>query len=437
MTKPGILTWVDENWESIECQFYEGVRAGALNAAFGSVFTGKFPLALGLAGVSYAASKTAEMAGCNYVPPEPDNPPLIGGCQKIKNGVGTLYANRLDMESPGQSVWPYVTEIIEVVEGTDFGEPAWICRYMEFDPPNAEAPKQDEVKWKKSALRYPPYTLIPGDGAECEIPAPDPEPPVHNPGDPISDPITHTDGDCNWTIQATDAYVDDQGIWHTYYTITADNDACGGPFAYWSSGDGPQIVNPYPPDPPNPPNPPVPPPDWTHRFDDIDDTLDDIQEQLDDIQDCACGPDDIKLAKHWRSIRFESDEQTPRGNRRLSKLFRYRGISPGVVDAVADHWKDFRWTTGPVCVQHKGSPLGTPQVWAASVAEGQRVIRHAGGEAGIDPDKTGEWRVSGSDNSRYGVSLEVGLFCVDGCWSATSRPGPDGYPEAAVVFPDP
>ena len=216
-------------------------------------------------------------------------------------------------------------------------------------------------------------------------------------------------------------------------TITADNDACGGPFAYWSSDDGPHYVNPDPPipDPPDP-VPPNPPDDWQDQFDDIGDQLDDIQEQLDKIENCAC-PQKPELAKHWRSIRFDSETRTSRGNRRLNKLFRYRGINPGVVDAVADHWKDFRWTTGPVCVYHKGSPLGTPQVWAATADEGKRVIRHAGREAGIDPDQVGEWGVSGSDNPRYGVSLEVSLTCVDGCWSATARPDPDGYPEAAIV----
>ena len=279
---------------------------------------------------------------------------------------------------------------------------------------------------------------MPYGDAVCEEPAPEPEPPVHNPGDPIADPINHVVDDCNWTIQATDAYVDDQMVWHTYYVITADNDACGGPFAYWSSDKGPDWVAPDPPLPPDPPGPPgpLPPRDWSHRFDDIDEQLDEIQEQLDKIENCAC-PEKPELAKHWRSIRFESDENTPRGNRRLSKLLRYRGVSPGVVESVAAHWKDFRWTTGPVCVYHKGSPLGTPQVWAATADEGKRVLRHAAGEAGIDPDQVGEWGVSGSDNPRYGVSLEVGLYCVDGCWSSTARPGPNGWPAADQVLPDP
>jgi hypothetical protein len=35
------------------------------------------------------------------------------------------------------------------------------------------------------------------------------------------------------------------------------------------------------------------------------------------------------------------------------------------------------------------------------------------------------------------VSLEVGLHRVDGCWSATARPGSEGWPEAGVIWPDP
>ena len=150
-----------------------------------------------------------------------------------------------------------------------------------------------------------------------------------------------------------------------------------------------------------------------------------------------CGTEKPELAAHWRSLTFESEDLTPNGKRRAVKRFRYRGAQPGQLDALARHWKDFEWTTGPVIVQHKGSPVGTPQVWASSEEEGKRVIRHAFREAGFDADQIGEWGVSGCDNGRYGVSLRVRLKCVDGAWSATSRPSPSGYPEAPIVFPDP
>jgi len=143
------------------------------------------------------------------------------------------------------------------------------------------------------------------------------------------------------------------------------------------------------------------------------------------------------LFLHWRSITFESDDYTETGNRRLTKRLRYRGSSPGDVVQLAEHWRDFEWDTGGVIVYHKGSPVGTPQVWAASIDEGQRVLRHAFGEAGIDPDQVGEWGTSSSDNPRYGVSRRVKLKVVDGCWMATARQGPSGWPEAAVCPPSP
>jgi hypothetical protein len=201
------------------------------------------------------------------------------------------------------------------------------------------------------------------------------------------------------------------------------------------------IPVPYPPDPPGPDGKPL----WQKLLEAalagavsglVQNLFDETDKKLDQLLECAC-PKKPELARHWRSIRFQSDEPSPNSRTRLHKLFRYRGNSPGVVTTLADHWQGFRWITGPVCVYHKGSPLGTPQVWAATANEGQRVIRHAGREAGIDPDQIGEWGISSSDNSRYGVSLEVGLHRVDGCWSATARPGSDGWPEAGVIWPDP
>jgi len=157
-----------------------------------------------------------------------------------------------------------------------------------------------------------------------------------------------------------------------------------------------------------------------------------------DFKTPICAPDPgPELFLHWRSITFESDDYTETGNSRLVKRFRYRGSSPGDVKQLAEHWKSFEWDTGGVIVKHEGSAVGTPQVWAASVDEGKRVIRHAFGEAGLDPDQVGEWRVSSSDNPRYGVSRRVKLKTIDGCWMATARSGPSGWPEAAVCSPDP
>jgi len=143
-----------------------------------------------------------------------------------------------------------------------------------------------------------------------------------------------------------------------------------------------------------------------------------------------------QAGKYWRSITFESTTYSDDSNSRLVKRFRYRSNSPGDVRQLAEHWRDFTWNTGGVIVKHTGSPLGSPQVWAASVDEGKRVIQHAGGEAGVDPNQTGKWTVGGTNSPRYGVQRTVVLKQVDGCWMATARQGPEGWPEAAIVTPD-
>jgi len=124
------------------------------------------------------------------------------------------------------------------------------------------------------------------------------------------------------------------------------------------------------------------------------------------------------------------------GERPLRKQLRYRDQSGAPLEAHTDHWREFEWDAGPVCVIHKGAPWGVPQVWASSVAEGKRVIRHAGVIAGIDPDTQGEWVVTGTLNPRYGRSgrmLVKGLR--NGAVSVTKREGPNGLPQVGI--PDP
>lgn len=145
-----------------------------------------------------------------------------------------------------------------------------------------------------------------------------------------------------------------------------------------------------------------------------------------------CPPEKPELEGDFVTVRFESDSKSPNGERPLRKLLRYRSQSSRDLGQLTDYWKSFTWRTGPVCVFHKGSPVGTPQVWATSADEGKRVLRHAFGEAGVDPDQTGEWGISGSDNPRYGVSLTVRVASIDGGHWVTSREGPDGMPLLAV-----
>ena len=139
------------------------------------------------------------------------------------------------------------------------------------------------------------------------------------------------------------------------------------------------------------------------------------------------------LAGDWRTISFISDEVSPYGSARLRKRFRYRSLTGGGLGPVIDHWKDFTWQAGPVCVQHADASWGTPQCWASSAAEGKRVIRHAAGEAGIDPDQDGRWVISGSDSPRVGVPGTMRVNRKGGYFWITARDGSDGRPIVGTV----
>ena len=135
----------------------------------------------------------------------------------------------------------------------------------------------------------------------------------------------------------------------------------------------------------------------------------------------------------WRTVSFRSDETSPFGKSRLRKRFRYRSTSGWTDSQLIDHWKDFSFEAGPIVVKHLGSSWGTPQVWAASADEGKRVIRHAAGEAGIDPDQVGRWEISGSRSSRLGVSGTMRTDTTGGFYWITARDGSNGRPLVGEV----
>jgi hypothetical protein len=138
-----------------------------------------------------------------------------------------------------------------------------------------------------------------------------------------------------------------------------------------------------------------------------------------------------KFEGEFRTISFISDEVSPNGKSRLHKRFRYRSTSSLGLGDIVDHWKDFVWEAGPVCVKHVGSSWGTPQVWAASINEGKRVIHHAAGEAGIDPDQDGRWEVGGSNSSRVGMPGTMRVNQKGGYFWITARDGPTQRPQVA------
>ena len=166
------------------------------------------------------------------------------------------------------------------------------------------------------------------------------------------------------------------------------------------------------------------------------DTIDQMLQQHLAWKTPICKPQ-ITPQGDWRTISFISDEVSPYGSARLRKRFRYRSLTGGGLGSVIDHWKDFTWQAGPVCVQHADASWGTPQCWASSAAEGKRVIRHAAGEAGIDPDQDGRWVISGSDSPRYGVPGTMRVNTKGGYYWITARNGSDGSPIVGTVDTNP
>ena len=145
-----------------------------------------------------------------------------------------------------------------------------------------------------------------------------------------------------------------------------------------------------------------------------------------DFKQPICPPE--KLQGEFRTISFRSEQVSPGGKSCLRKRLRYRSISGIGLDALIDHWKDFVWSAGPVTVKHRGSTWGTITVWASSIDEGKRVIRHAAAEAGINADQTGRWEVSGSSSTRLGMPGTMKVDITGGYYWITNRDGSNNRP---------
>lgn len=117
------------------------------------------------------------------------------------------------------------------------------------------------------------------------------------------------------------------------------------------------------------------------------------------------------------------------GNASVRKVLSYWDGTGASQAQHQQHWEAFRWDTGPVIVASEGAH-GCCQVWAASEAEGKRVIRHAAAIGGWDPDDTAQarWIVTGTSNPRYGRAANVGVTIRHGNLMVSKRDGPSGAP---------
>ena len=135
----------------------------------------------------------------------------------------------------------------------------------------------------------------------------------------------------------------------------------------------------------------------------------------------------------FRTISFRSNETSPFSGSRLRKRLRYRSSNGQDLAALVEYWKDFTFVGGSTRVRWTGGAWGTVEVWAASEAEGQRVIQHAAGEAGFDAFETGGWSTRVSSSARLGVSLPMKVDTTRGFYWITARDGSDGKPIVATT----
>lgn len=142
--------------------------------------------------------------------------------------------------------------------------------------------------------------------------------------------------------------------------------------------------------------------------------------------------DQVEPEGDFRTISFRSAQTSPYGKSRLRKRLRYRSQQSVGLESLVNYWKDFQWEAGPIRVRHTGSSWGAPEVWAATEDEGKRVLRHAAGEAGIDPDQVGRWSTRRSNSSRLGVSGSMSVDTTGGYFWITERDGSSNRPIVAL-----
>jgi hypothetical protein len=160
------------------------------------------------------------------------------------------------------------------------------------------------------------------------------------------------------------------------------------------------------------------------------DAMDDLMQGLKDFKQPICEAPAPSYVGTNYSVQFRSTVKSPYGDRRLRKLLRYRDQTTRTIEEHRDHWLGFKWQSGPWMVISEGMSWGRPRVWAASPAEGQRVLRHAATIAGVDlDDPKHKWTVREVANPRYGVELTMALaYDAAGQPWVAARDESDGHP---------
>ena len=469
--------WVKENWTLIKCTAYAGGNLAFSAARAITEFEGRGNSIWNF--INQGIWNGLQFAGCMAEAPHAEEhfPSETTECQCAAEG-GQLFA-RIDAGVGAEELRPIGSPNIakEILETGYTTEGAAYCQWkstgyaINIDSVvRLEQFESFSVDW---FIQPMPMTGCCGE-APPEIPSIPEPPPIEIPS---FDPV-RPDDPCDVVIRHIDSRIDFKGtLWNKYYVTQPPDQRCMYPeyrFCYWESWDGVIILDSCGDPLPFPPHRPVIDPNpglsqvrysvsagctWNEdeqKYDTVYEAL--VKETDNGILGLAwrldaiawllekvnlipygiCGNDTKpELEGDWRTISFISDETSPEGKSRLRKRFRYRSTSSIDLNGLVDHWKDFTWKAGPVCVRHSGASWGDPQVWASTADEGKRVIRHAGREAGLDPDQVGEWRISGSRNPRFGMPGTMRVNTTGGYYWITDRLESDNRPQVLAPSPDP
>ena len=464
-----IVQWIKLNYAALDCETLQGLNEWALYASLATSDIGGAPADVAWLAIQTAIRSAWFVSGCDNDPPAlPDDPQWDPDqkCQKVSAG-GTGWYTQYESDG-GQTFHEFTPEntCLEIIgfESTDFG--GWKIEHVQIDGNVTFSTIYNQGKYI-----YP--WIKPQKNSYCVGQAPNRPPPPDEPiGPTIPVPQLDDDPDCQWTIEPVDTHVDAQGTYWTRFFVTSNDPIkCGSSFYYWSSQRGPTFC---------PPDGDCPAPDgggsgttwsepilteWTYFLDGVCEDPEEwgleagqqpefkwtipqstallaIARRVDAIAEMinmqgalktpVCDPSPpLRLQGDFRTLSFISDEKSPNGKSRLRKRFRYRSSSGWGLADIVEHWKDFVWQAGPVCVKHVGADWGSPQVWAASIDEGKRVIRHAAGETGFDADQVGRWEVGGSTSTRVGMPGTMRINTKGGYYWISARDGSENRPIVA------
>ena len=420
------------------CRLLQAGSGLAAQIAVTSVFTGQVWGAVAGTAGAIGMEALGRASGCYNNPDVDPNFPLptpyfMTGCRKAANNDGEL---RFYFEETGELDPRRMRTFREMINIEFLRYSGYGVTYYRVTSvqTNGKLMTQD-ISLNERYRNKPPFADGGTESGVCEEQAPG-TPPLWQPDTPIGPTYEYTDPEtgCNWQVKPYDVYLDSKGQPVFHWKATSNDPAsCGGPYEWWGNGQEPNI--PQFEDPRGPdarPSPPTLPPGPGQ---DIKDDLDKIKDELEKLKECAC-PEEEPIEGEFRTISFRSDETSPFGKSRLRKRLRYRSRSGIELGALVDHWKDFSWESGPVRVRHVGASWGTPEVWASTESEGKRVLLHAAGEAGINPNQVGRWSTRSSGSSRLGVSDTMRVDTTGGYYWITARDGSDQRPLVAFELSD-